>query len=106
MRGSPVSALVKIVAIAVGVYFVVFYFDTVLINPLTNLFVFFSAISGNAGIGVILLTILILVVTYPLTLKQMHTMRAMGAIQPQMQEIQRRYKDPKRRSEEQMKLYR
>src|SRR5205814_6228452 len=34
------------------------------------------------------------------------TTRMMAAIAPRMQDIQKRYKDPKRRSEEQMKLYR
>src|SRR5581483_908311 len=80
-------------------------FATFLINPLTNLYVLLSALTGNAGFGVILLTIFIRVVTLPTTLKQMHTTRMMAAINPRMQEIQKRYKDPKRRSEEQMKLY-
>src|SRR5262245_61196442 len=82
------------------------FFDTFLINPLTNLFVLLSHVTGNAGIGVIILTIVIRLVTLPLTLRQMHSTRMMAALSPRMQEIQKRYKDPKRRSEEQMKLYR
>ena len=35
----------------------------------------------------------------------MHTTRMMAALQPRMAEIQKRYKDPRRRSQEQMKLY-
>ena len=42
-----------------------FFFDTFLIDPLTNLFVFFTAITGNAGIAVILLTIFIRLITLP-----------------------------------------
>jgi YidC/Oxa1 family membrane protein insertase len=80
-------------------------FNTLLINPLTNLFVLLSQLTGNAGFGVILLTIFIRVITLPTTLKQMHTTRMMAAINPRMQDIQKKYKDPKRRSEEQMKLY-
>ncbi len=82
------------------------FFDLFLINPLTNLFVFLTAFTGNAGLAVIVLTILIRALTLPLTLKQMRSTRAMAAMAPRMQEIQKRYKDPKRRSEEQMKLYR
>jgi len=82
-----------------------FVFNTFLINPLTNLFVLLSLLTGNAGFGVILLTIFIRLITLPTTLKQMHTTRMMAAINPRMQDIQKRYKDPKRRSEEQMKLY-
>src|SRR5262245_35791111 len=76
-----------------------------LIDPLTNVFVFFTAITGNAGIAVILLTITIKLITMPLTLRQMKTSRTMAALAPMIQDVQKRHKDPKRRSEEQMKLY-
>lgn len=82
------------------------FFNLVLITPLTNLFVLLTTLTGNAGVGVIILTIIIRLVTLPLTLKQMHGTRAMMAVQPRMQEIQKRYKDPKRRQQEMMKLYR
>jgi YidC/Oxa1 family membrane protein insertase len=82
------------------------FFDNLLINPLTNLYVLLSHVTGNAGFGVILLTIIIRIVTLPPTLRQMHTTRMMAALQPRMAEIQKRYKDPRRRSQEQMKLYR
>ncbi|HEX5370706.1 MAG TPA: YidC/Oxa1 family membrane protein insertase [Dehalococcoidia bacterium] len=80
-------------------------FNVFLINPLTNLFILLATVTGSAGIAVILLTVIIRLATYPLQQKQMHSTRMMSALQPRMQEIQRKYKDPKRRSEEQMKLY-
>ena len=83
-----------------------FIFNTFLINPLVNLFVMFTALTGNAGLAVIVVTVLIRLATMPLTFRQMHTQRMMAAVAPRMQEIQKRYKDPRRRSEEQMKLYR
>src|ERR1044072_3028237 len=82
-----------------------FFFNNFLINPLTNLFVLLANVTGSAGVGVILLTIFIRIITLPPTLRQMHTTRMMAALQPRMQEIQKRYKDPRRRSQEQMKLY-
>lgn len=82
------------------------FFRVFLINPLTNLFVLLTTITGNAGIAVVLLTIIIRLITLPLTLKQMRMTRMMAAMQPRQQEIQRRYKDPKRRQQEIMKLYR
>ena len=82
------------------------FFDTVLINPLTNLFILLSAVTGSAGIAVILLTIIIRIITLPLTRKQMHSTRMMAVLAPRMQDIQKRFKDPKRRQEETMKLYR
>jgi YidC/Oxa1 family membrane protein insertase len=82
------------------------FFRIFLITPLTNLFVLLTTLTGNAGIAVILLTIIIRVVTLPMTLKQMRMTRMMAAMQPRQQEINRRYKDPKRRQQELMKLYR
>jgi YidC/Oxa1 family membrane protein insertase len=81
------------------------FFRIFLITPLTNLFVLLTTLTGNAGIAVILLTIIIRIVTLPLTLKQMRMTRMMAAMQPRQQEINKRYKDPKRRQQEIMKLY-
>jgi YidC/Oxa1 family membrane protein insertase len=82
------------------------FFRIFLINPLINLFVLFTTLTGNAGFAVILLTILIRLITFPFTLKQMHMSRLMVAITPRMQDIQKRFTDPRRRQEETMKLYR
>jgi YidC/Oxa1 family membrane protein insertase len=82
------------------------FFDLILITPLTNAFVLLATLTGNAGIAVILLTIIIKVITLPLQFRQLHGMRAMQAVQPRMQEIQKRYKDPRRRQQEMVKLYR
>jgi YidC/Oxa1 family membrane protein insertase len=82
------------------------FFRLFLINPLINLFVLLTTLTGNGGIAVILLTVIIRIVTLPLTLKQMRMTRMMAAMQPRQQEIQRRYKDPRRRQQEIMKLYR
>ena len=82
-------------------------FDLILIDPLTNLFVVLTHLFfGNAGLGIIALTLIIRIVTYPLTARQMKATRAMGVLAPRMQEINKRHKDPKRRQEETMKLYR
>jgi YidC/Oxa1 family membrane protein insertase len=82
------------------------FFRIFLINPLINLFVLLTTLTGNGGLAVILLTIIIRIATLPLTLKQMRMTRMMAAMQPRQQEIQRRYKDPRRRQQEIMKLYR
>jgi YidC/Oxa1 family membrane protein insertase len=59
----------------------------------------------NFGLAIIAFTILMRLATLPLTLRQLHSSRRMTAIQPKMQELQKKYKDPKRRQEELMKLY-
>lgn len=59
--------------------------------------VFFFDITKAAGmpsygIAIILLTIAIKVVLYPLTVKQVKSMKAMQELQPKMKEIQEKYK--------------
>ncbi len=61
----------------------------------------------NYGVAIILLTILVRVVTIPLTTKQMRSMERMRALQPQLKEIQEKHKgDKQAQSEKTMELYR
>jgi len=61
----------------------------------------------NYGLAIILLTVLVRVVTAPLTAKQMRSMKRMGELQPKVKELQEKYKDDRQRqSQEMMKLYR
>ena len=81
------------------------------VQPLTRLFSWLLqalySLIPNYGIGIILLTVLVRVVTAPLTLRQMRSMERLRRVQPKMKELQEKYKDDKQRqSEELMKLYR
>lgn len=79
---------------------------TWLLNVLYNL----SGAVGlpNYGIAIILLTVILKIVLYPLTQKQMKSMMAMQQIQPKIKEIQDKWKkkDPKKMQEQIMELYR
>jgi YidC/Oxa1 family membrane protein insertase len=80
--------------------------QTFLETPLINTMVGLTALTlGSYGLAILLFTVLIRAVTFPLTLKMLRSMRALQDIQPEMQEIQKKYSDPKRRNEEIMKLY-
>lgn len=58
------------------------------------------------GLAIILLTIVIKTLLLPLALKQVRSMKAMQALQPEMQRIQQKYKnDPKKLREEMSRLY-
>jgi YidC/Oxa1 family membrane protein insertase len=62
---------------------------------------------GNYGIAIILLTIVSKVLFYPLTVKSMRSMKAMQALQPQINALRNKYKsDPQRLQKETMELYR
>ncbi len=63
-------------------------------------------LTGNYGIAIILLTILVKLVLLPLTIKQTRSMIAMQKIQPEIKKLQEKYKDDKERlSQEMMKFY-
>ncbi len=61
---------------------------------------------GNYGIAILLLTIIIRILFWPLTHKGTESMKKMQALQPLMQEIKEKYKDnPQRQQQETMALY-
>lgn len=61
---------------------------------LENLYAFTGLLGfENYGIAIILLTILIKVCLYPLTVKQVRSMKGMQELQPKMKKLQEKYKD-------------
>ncbi len=69
---------------------------------LTHLF----ALVGNFGVAIILMTVLIRLLLFPIAQKQFASMAAMKAIQPKMKAIQERFKDDKQKQQQEiMALY-
>ena len=63
-------------------------------------------LTGNYGVAIILLTLLVKLVLLPLTIKQTRSMIAMQKIQPEIKKLQEKYKDDKEKlSQEMMKFY-
>ena len=65
---------------------------TALLNLLGSILAFFYSIVPNYGVAVIMLTLLLGAITFPLTLKQTRSMRAMQFIQPQVKKLQAEFK--------------
>ena len=81
--------------------------QTALETPLINIMVLLTVVLGGSyGMAILAFTVISRALMFPLTLRMLHSMKSMQDIQPQMQEIQKKYTDPKRRQEETMKLYR
>ena len=75
--------------------------------PILSLLNFFNSFIPNFGIAIILLTILVRIVFWPLTHKSTIGMKKMQEIQPKMKEIQAKFKDnPQRLQQETWALYR
>ena len=61
---------------------------------------------GNYGVAIILLTIVIRIILFPLNQKSFRSMKNMQALQPEITALQQKYKgDPKKSQAEMMKLY-
>jgi len=60
---------------------------------------------GDFGLSIIVLTLIIKLLLFPLTLKQLKSMKATQALQPQLQEIKKKYKDQKAQLEATQALY-
>lgn len=77
-----------------------------LITLVTKLLTILYGFTHNYGVAIILLTILIRLILYPLMQKQMVSMREMQKIQPLMKAVQEKYKNDKERlNKELMALY-
>ncbi len=82
--------------------------DTLLVRPMMNVLVLLTNyLADNFGIAVIVLTVIVRLVTLPLTMKQLHATKAMQSLSPKIKQLQKTYeKDKQKLQEETMKLYR
>ena len=75
-------------------------------KPLMSILRFFHAFVGNWGVAIILLTIVVKIIFYPLTHVSMRNMKEMQKLQPRITQLREIYKDDKNRLNEQtMALY-
>ena len=79
-----------------------FWFEKPIFWLLNSLF----KTAGNFGIAIILLTLIVRGIMFPVAQRQFASMAAMRAIQPKMKALQERYKDDKQKQQEEtLKLY-
>jgi len=81
--------------------------DLIILNPIINVLIIVSSnLWGSFGLTIIIFTIVVRLVMYPLTVKQLRASKAMQALQGEVAEIRKKYaKDRQRASQEQMRLY-
>ena len=83
-----------------------------LVDAMTSIINWLYGVTATMGVpsyalAIIILTVLIKVVLFPLTQKQMTSMKKMQAIQPKIKEMQEKYKkkDPQKLQQKTMELY-
>lgn len=86
--------------------------QSLIVWPLTKALIWLNTLLENFalpyswGFAIILFTVIIKLVTFPLTMTQIRGMQAQKELQPKIQELQKKYgKDREKLAAEQMKLY-
>lgn len=81
--------------------------DLLIVDPITNMLLFFYKFLGHETVlAVALVTLVVRLVLTPLTLGQQKALRKQQELQPRLKELQEKYKnDRERLAQEQMKLY-
>ena len=79
----------------------------IIANPILNVLIALSHIlSGSFGLAIIALTIIVRLISWPLTKRQLNSTKALQDMQPKIQELQKKYgKNQKKLQQEMMKLY-
>ena len=76
-------------------------------RPLVSLLNFSHSLTGNYGIDIILLTLLVKLAFFPLSNKSFKSMTEMRKLQPQLERLREQYQDDRERlNKEMMELYR
>lgn len=102
-----------VILVAVALVFLFFTYGLVdlwnllLLQPMLNFLILLSNVFfSNFGLAIIALVIIVRLLMLPLTLKQLHSTRAMSTLQPKMKELQKKYaKDKDKLRQEISKLY-
>jgi YidC/Oxa1 family membrane protein insertase len=75
-------------------------------RPIFDLLLFLFRVTGNFGLAIIGLTLIVRGIMFPIAQKQFQSMAAMRKIQPKMKALQERFKDDKARQQQEiLKLY-
>jgi len=75
--------------------------------PMLKFMIYIYDFTKNYGVAIIILTIVVKLLTYPLTIKSMASMKKMQAIQPKLMELRAKFKnEPQKLNAAMMELYR
>jgi YidC/Oxa1 family membrane protein insertase len=82
--------------------------NLIIANPVLNVLVALShLLAGEFGLAIIVLTVIVRLISWPLTRRQLKSSKAMQDMQPKIQELQKKYgKNQQKLQQEMMKLYR
>ena len=82
------------------------FFDEFIVRPIFNLLMAIYSLIPDFGVSIIIFTILVRLLLWPLIKKQLHQAKAMRKMQPELAKIKKKYaKNPQMRNLAMMELY-
>ena len=81
--------------------------NTIILEPVLNSLIYLTnVLGGSFGWAIIVLTVVVRLALFPLTVRQTQSTKAMQTLQPKIQELQKKYgKNQQKLQQEMMKLY-
>src|SRR4030067_401356 len=81
--------------------------NTIILEPVLNsLIALTNVLGGSFGLAIIVLTVVVRLALFPLPVRQTQSHKAMQALQPKIQELQKKYgKNRRKMQQEMMKVY-
>jgi YidC/Oxa1 family membrane protein insertase len=82
--------------------------NTIILDPMINTLLYIYSLIGNFGLSIILFTVLVRLITHPLTASQLKSTKSLQELQQskKWKDIQKKHKDDREKlAQEQMKLY-
>jgi len=81
--------------------------NSIILEPVLNsLIALCTMLADNFGLAIIVLTVIVRLALFPLTVRQTRSTKAMQSLQPKLQELQKKYgKNQQKLQQETMKLY-
>jgi YidC/Oxa1 family membrane protein insertase len=81
--------------------------NTIILEPVLNsLIAMCNVFGGSFGLAIIVLTVIVRLILFPLTVRQTQSTKAMQTLQPKIQELQKKYaKNQQKLQQEMMKVY-
>ena len=81
------------------------FFGYIFTDPIFNVLMLLYHLFGDLGLSIIVLTVVIRLILFPLYLKQLRSSKAMQAIQPLIADVKKKYKDQREQYQAMQAIY-
>lgn len=81
------------------------FFNYIFVDPIFNVLMLLDHLFGDLGLSIIVLTVIIRLLLFPLYMRQLRSSKAMQAIQPLIADVRKKYKDQREQYQAMQAIY-